>query len=271
MPSPTTPTKRARIDAWKREGHTNKWIAEQLHIDPSTVSRLYRKHAVKRDLYNIGHSSGRKCKLTRRDRKFGARKVESGQVDNATALREQYFKHVSARTVRRALRSEGLRAYTRQSVPFISKDHMRKRRIWARENVADWSEKDWKQVWFSDEARFNLFGSDGRRWVWRRPGKALDPRYTKKKVKHGGGCIMVWGLITPFGVGRLIRVDGIMDSAQYQSILEEGLLGTARDFGVDLDAFVFQARQRSETQIPTYSRLVRQDRPLYTHLAGLQC
>lgn len=31
-----------------------------------------------------------------------------------------------------------------------------------------------------------------------------------------------------------------MDSAQYQSILEEGLLGTARDFGVDLDAFVVQ-------------------------------
>lgn len=106
--------------------------------------------------------------------------------------------------------------------------------------MADWLEDDWKKVWFSDEARFQLFGSDGRRWVWRRPGMALDPRYTKKRVKHGGGHVMVWGIITPFGVGRLVRVNGNMNAAQYQDILEEGLLGTARDFGVDLDTVLFQ-------------------------------
>lgn len=51
---------------------------------------------------------------------------------------------------------------------------------------------------------------------------------------------MVWGVVTPFGVGRLVRIEGNMDAAQYERILEEGLLGTASDFGVDLDAFVFQ-------------------------------
>lgn len=43
---------------------------------------------------------------------------------------------------------------------------------------------------------------------------------------------MVWGLITPSGVGRLVRVEGNMHGAQYQSILERGLLGTATDLGV---------------------------------------
>lgn len=54
------------------------------------------------------------------------------------------------------------------------------------------------------------------------------------------GHVMVWGVVTPFGVGRLVQIEGNMDAAKYERILEEGLLGTASDFGVDLDAFVFQ-------------------------------
>lgn len=51
---------------------------------------------------------------------------------------------------------------------------------------------------------------------------------------------MVWGVVTPFGVGRLVRVKGNMDMAQYKRILQEGLLGTARGFRVDLSSLVFQ-------------------------------
>lgn len=240
MAIPVTPTKRARIVTWKAEGRTNKWIASQFHIDPSTVRRINRKYSHNQNFYYTAPRSGRPRKLTPRDRKFGARKVESGQVENATVLRDEYFRHVSARTVRRALHQEGLKAYTRQWVPFIKKPHMKARRLWSRDVVGDWQEEEWRRVWFSDEKKFELFGSDGRRWVWRRPGRALDPRYTKKRVKHGGGHIMVWGIVTPFGVGRLVRIEGNMTGAQYQDILEEGLLGTARDHGVDVDGFIFQ-------------------------------
>lgn len=51
---------------------------------------------------------------------------------------------------------------------------------------------------------------------------------------------MVWGVVTSFGIERLVRVEGNMNAAQYERILEEGLLGTARDFGVDLSSFIFQ-------------------------------
>jgi hypothetical protein len=101
--------------------------------------------------------------------------------------------------------------------------------------------KDWERVIFSDESRFNLFGSDGLQYCWRKEGQALDPRYTEKKVKHGGGKVMVWGCITAHGVGRLCRVDGQMNSEKYTSILQEGYLGTLEDLHANRHNFILQS------------------------------
>ncbi|GFW22371.1 transposable element Tcb1 transposase [Trichonephila clavipes] len=43
----------------------------------------------------------------------------------------------------------------------------------------------WKKVIFSDESKFNIFGSDGRRTVWRKPNTVLDPKNLHPTVKHG--------------------------------------------------------------------------------------
>ncbi|GFX37614.1 transposable element Tc1 transposase [Trichonephila clavipes] len=51
----------------------------------------------------------------------------------------------------------------------------------------------WKKVIFSDESKFNIFGSDGRRTVWRKPNTGLDPKNLRPTVKQGGGSVMVWG------------------------------------------------------------------------------
>ena len=51
---------------------------------------------------------------------------------------------------------------------------------------------------FSDESIFHPFGSDGMEWCWRKPGDCLDPWFTKKKVKHGNGKVVVlWGIRQP--------------------------------------------------------------------------
>ena len=74
-----------------------------------------------------------------------------------------------------------------------------------------------------------LFKSDGHQWCWIRPGQALDPQFTKKTVKHGGGSLMVWGCITAEGMGRLHRINGIMKGVDYVKILDDNLLGTLKD------------------------------------------
>ena len=48
-------------------------------------------------------------------------------------------------------------------------------------------------VW-SDETKINHLGSDGHKWVWKKPGEGLSDRLVEGTVKFGGGSIMIWGL-----------------------------------------------------------------------------
>jgi len=83
-------------------------------------------------------------------------------------------------------------------------------------------------VW-SDECKFNVFGSDGKPYVRRSPDKQLDPKYTKKTIKHGGASIMVWGCFTASGVGPLGKIEGIMNGEMDRDILVNNLSGEYAD------------------------------------------
>jgi len=124
-------------------------------------------------------------------------------------------------------------------VPFISKKNLHVRKEWAEERL-DWTLGNWRAVNFSDESIFYVFGSDGIEWCWRRPGEHLDPRFMKKKVKHGGGKVTVWGMITAKGVGRIVRIEGNLNKELYRDILEDNVLGTYRDLHMDPRRFYFQ-------------------------------
>ncbi|GFV57606.1 transposable element Tc1 transposase [Trichonephila clavipes] len=68
----------------------------------------------------------------------------------------------------------------------------------------------WKNVIFSDESKFNIFKSDGRKLVWRKPCTAFHTKNVLPTVKHGGGSVMIWGCMASKGVGNLCFIDGIM-------------------------------------------------------------
>ena len=55
-----------------------------------------------------------------------------------------------------------------------------------------WTEEQWNMVHFSDESKFNLFGSDGKSFVRHKNGECLSPQCVRKTVKFGGGSVMVW-------------------------------------------------------------------------------
>ena len=49
----------------------------------------------------------------------------------------------------------------------------------------------WYKVVWSDEYKFNLFGSDGRVYIRRRAGEDYLPECVQSTVKFGGGSVMV--------------------------------------------------------------------------------
>lgn len=58
--------------------------------------------------------------------------------------------------------------------------------------------------------------------------KAYDERYTIPTVKHRGGSLMFWGCVSYNGTGHLVKIDGKMNAACYQIILEENLHSSAQ-------------------------------------------
>ena len=234
-----TPTKRARIVNMRNHGHSYGDIAKEFGINRSTACRVFTKYAQSQNYYAPITGRGRPRKMDSKDRLLAARRIRGGFAADATDLQRQEFPDISPETVRRELRSIGLYGRRRRRKFLLMKRHVRNRRKWARDHEG-WNVETWQQVIFTDESKFHLFGSDGIQYCRRGPGEELEPRNVIKRVKHGGGKVMVWGCMTGWGWGRLVRVTGNMNAVQYCEILEEGLLGTLEDYGLNADDVIFQ-------------------------------
>ncbi|GFV46016.1 transposable element Tc1 transposase [Trichonephila clavipes] len=104
---------------------------------------------------------------------------------------------------------------------------------------AETPQQFWNEVIFSDESNFNIFGSDGRRMVWRKPNTSYHPKHTTPTVKHGGGSVMVWGCVAALGMGKPVFIDGIMHKMAYLNILQNNLKESADKLGLGSN-FIFQ-------------------------------
>jgi hypothetical protein len=88
-----------------------------------------------------------------------------------------------------------------------------------------WTLEKWQKVDFSDESSIELHHN--RQKYCRRPtGHCMDPRFTQKTVKFGGGKRMVWGYIQYGGVREICRVEGNINSLKYQEILAASYIPT---------------------------------------------
>lgn len=127
---------------------------------------------------------------------------------------------LSSRTIRKRLNESDLRGCVAQHKPLVSKKNLAARLRFAK-SFRNKPATFWRNVLWSDESKFNRFGSDGKRYVWRPPKQQLNPKYTVKTVKHGGGSIMVWAAFSWHGVGPIAKIDGRMDRYLYKRILEQ--------------------------------------------------
>ncbi|ETO00766.1 hypothetical protein RFI_36674, partial [Reticulomyxa filosa] len=81
-----------------------------------------------------------------------------------------------------------------------------------------------KKVIFSDETRINLRGSDGIKYVWKKPNQDLGDMGIIKRSRFGGGSIMIWACFGAKSIGNTSMTEGGMNSEIYTEILEDDML-----------------------------------------------
>ena len=173
-------------------GESGHSIHQITGVSVGTISKLHSEYCSDASK----SSGGRPRKLLPSDVHYTVRLVISRKADNAAqvtkSLENVVSTSISSRTIRRELKRAGLKPIVKKKRPFLSSTHRRKRLEFA-ERHQHWTVDDWKRVVWSDETKINRLGSDGRKYVWIRPGEGLTDRTVQGTVKFGGGSLMMWG------------------------------------------------------------------------------
>ena len=220
-------------------GDSYRKTAQAVSVSAATVQRVANHVFPGRKV----EKKGRPPKLTERDKLYCVRQVTRGgketAVEVADSLKKELNVSVDARTVRNALVEKGLGAIVKPKKPNLSSKNVKARLEWAKAHQ-DWTVDDWKRVVWTDETKVNRFGSDGRKYCWKRDDMPIQPQHVQKTVKHGGGNVKLWSCITYEGVGYVVKIDNTLDQHLYKNILEEDLLNSVEHYGIEINTMIFQ-------------------------------
>lgn len=221
------------------QGCSYSSIAKSVGLGKSTVGRLLKNKSVS----PAKKTGGRPIMVPNRTSHHINRLFLNGTLRTATdginflSAASNIF--VSKNTIRSILMKSGLKCYAKVKKPRLLPRHKLERRRFARRHK-NTDQTFWNNVIFTDESKFNLFGPDGYKHVWRLPKCVLQDHHIREVVKFGGGSVMVWGAITYDGVGELLFIDGRMNAEQFIDVLSSGFGKTLSKFNYNLDDVILQ-------------------------------
>lgn len=218
----TSLEKRAAIIALHSEGFTIRYIANKLNLPRSTVGDAitrFRKTGSNQDRKRSGRprvtSKAEDHSLiimSKMNRKLTAPEIQM-------RFNGSHDKQISVSTVKDRLRKAGLYGRVSTKKPLLRRGNKKKRLEWAQAH-RHWTVDDWKQVLWSDESKFEMFGQKRRIYVRRNPSEKMHPDTITPTIKQAGSSVMVWGCFSYAGVGDLYRIKGTLDKNGYHSILK---------------------------------------------------
>lgn len=225
----------------KNEGKSLREIGAIVNKPRSSVQRVIENFKSSKKITSKPRG-GRPRKLSQRDERDILRIIKQNPKTNASkisqGIKELKNIAVTPQTVRNVLHRHDLRSRVSRRKPLISEKN-RKLRLEFAKNYLDKDTHFWDSVIFTDESKFNIFGSDGRQKVWREPNTAMQLKNLTPTVKHGGGNVMVWGCMAASGAGNLHFIDVRMDRFVYLELLKENLEESAKKLGLE-SMYTFQ-------------------------------
>lgn len=226
----------AEVRALMRAGGMSmRVISRQCNISVASVSNV--KNRIQKGILTpqrAGKCKGMK-KTTQKEDRMLVRNLKNHLLASASQLKTEWEAQgvsVSTRTVQRRLVQLGCKSVIPRTVPKLTNAMMRKRLQFAKQYLG-WTVNDWRRVCFSDESTFECQTASKQR-VW----QPLNfPRPLRQKVKHPVK-IMVWGIISVLGAGRLHVCEGNMNAVQYINVMQNCALPQMREWFPDGN-FVF--------------------------------
>lgn len=94
------------------------------------------------------------------------------EVALAAQLSQELSVNLGPQTVRNRLHQSGLRGRSARKKPFLTKEHKRKRLLYAKKMLAPFEGTAWGNILYSEEASIELHGASGNVFVWRRSSEA---------------------------------------------------------------------------------------------------
>ena len=208
------------------DGDSEREIAKKVLIPRDPVHYIIAKYKSTKCIGNL-MGRGRRRKTSTHTDRILQRKVKTNCRKSAASVKAELESEskviISESIVHRRLHEVGLYGRVARKKPYVNKINRCKRLEYAK-NYREKPLGFWNKVLWSDESKFNLFGSDGKVVVWRSPKEEFGPECTIPTVKHGGGNVKCWGRFSSSGMGILIFVDGNMMGESYREILENNLL-----------------------------------------------
>jgi hypothetical protein len=218
--------------------HSAHSIASITGVHSSTISRLCSKECSELQK----SSSGCPTKLSPANICHAVYLITSQKAENAVQVTKTLCNitnlSLSSSIVCLYLKKAGMKAVVKHKCHLLLAQHCKAHLDLAHAHK-DWTVNDWRRVVWSDETKINHLGSDGHKWVWKKPDEGLSDRLVEGTVKFKGGSVMIWGCMTWEGVGYAAKIDGRMDGDLYLQILKDDLQNTLQYHSLNPPNIIF--------------------------------
>lgn len=240
---------RAKVIALRE--HTSKTfqeIGKICGVSTASVGRIWKRfqETGKAGTNRSGRCGRKRSTSARDDKTLHRMSVKNPRLTSFDLSRSMAAAGVdiAPSTVRYRLLERGRRARRPYKKQLLTSRMKKQRLEWARK-FKSWTEKDWEKVLFSDETHFVVQGFRSK-FVRRSKGEPLNQHHINQAPKHPPKK-MFWGCFSVSGTECLVPVEGMMNSASYEFILNRKVLPTMSKLWPNGDCVFQQDNARCHT------------------------